>query len=194
MARILLVEDEDIQRKAVELMLKSANHQVFLAGNGGQALLVAQDRKPDVIVTDVNMPKMDGKALCQAIRSSPGIEGTYIIVVTGVEGEVPRLESVLAGADDFLRKPVNKDELLHRIELGTAARTLRREVTSLKSRIAQYSQAQELLAGGLDLALKGMEEGLQALDTGDAIASMNRLRAAHEAVRASLSKIVLPEE
>ena len=194
MARILLVEDEDIQRKAVELMLKSANHQVFLAGNGGQALLVAQDRKPDVVVTDVNMPKMDGKALCQAIRSSPGIEGTYIIVVTGVEGEVPRLESVLAGADDFLRKPVNKDELLHRIELGTAARTLRREVTSLKSRIAQYSQAQELLAGGLDLALKGMEEGLQALDTGDAIASMNRLRAAHEAVRASLSKIVLPEE
>lgn len=193
MARILLVEDEDVQRKAIEAMLKSADHQVLLAGNGGQALLVAEDKKPDLIITDIAMPKMDGKALCQFIRSAPGLETTYIIMITGLEGEVPRLESLLAGADDFIRKPLRNDDLLHRVGLGIAARSLRREVADLQSRAAQYTQAQELLAVSLDTALQGIEEGLSRLNTGDAIEAMNRLRAAHEAVRKSLSKIILPE-
>jgi len=193
MARILLVEDEDVQRKAIEAILKSADHQVLLAGNGGQALLVAQDKKPDLILTDIAMPKMDGKALCQSIRSTPGLETTYIIMITGLEGEVPRLESLLAGADDFIRKPLRNDDLLHRVGLGIAARSLRREVADLRSRAGQYTQAQELLAVSLDTALQGIEEGLARLNTGDAIEAMNRLRAAHEAVRKSLSKIILPE-
>jgi DNA-binding response OmpR family regulator len=193
MARILLVEDEDVQRKALEAILKSADHQVLLAGNGNQALLVAQDKKPDLILTDLAMPKMDGKALCQAVRAAPGLEGTYIIVVTGIEGEAPRLESLLAGADDYIRKPVNKEELLHRVLLGAAARTLRREVIELRSREARFTQAQDLLAASLDAALQGIEEGLSRLNTGDAIAAMNQLRAAHESVRVSLSKIILPE-
>jgi DNA-binding response OmpR family regulator len=193
MARILLVEDEDVQRRALEAMLKTANHQILLAGNGGQALLVAQDKKPDIIVTDIGMPKMDGKALIQSVRAAPGLEGTYIIVVTGIEGEVPRLESLLAGADDFIRKPVQKDDLLHHVELGAAARTLRREVADLKSREARFTQAQDLLAASLDTALQGIEDALARLNTGDAIAAMNQLRAAHESVRTALSKIVLPE-
>jgi len=194
MALILLVEDEDIQRRALEAMLKSADHQLLLAGNGGQALLVAQDRKPDVVLTDVGMPKMDGRALCQAVRSSPGLEGTYIIVITALEGEGLRAECLQAGADDFLRKPVDRDELVHRVGLGVATRALRREVADLKVRAARSAQAQDILAGSLDAALRGIEDGLARLNTGDAVAAMKQLRAAHEAVRVSLSKIVLPEE
>lgn len=193
MARILLVEDEDVQRKALEAVLKSADHQVLLAGNGGQGLLVAQDKKPDMVVTDIGMPKMDGKALVQAIRADPNLAGLYIIVITALEGEVPRLESELAGADDFLRKPVGKDDLLHRVELGLKTRTLRREAADLRARSVVASQAQELLAANLDTALMGIEDALARLDTGDAVAAMNQLRGAHEAVRASLSKLVLPE-
>jgi CheY-like chemotaxis protein len=193
MARILLVEDEDVQRKALEVMLKSADYQVLLAGNGGQALLVAKDKKPDIVLTDVGMPKMNGNELCQAIRADPALEGTYLIVITAHEGEVPRLESQLAGADDFVRKPVQKEDLLHRVGLGVAARTLRREVASMKARTAQYTQAQDQLAGSLDRALQGLEGGLTYLNNGDAVAAMNELKAAHDAVRDSLSKIVLPE-
>ena len=193
MARILLVEDEDIQRRTLEAMLRAGDHQVMMAGNGSQALLVAQDKKPDIILTDIGMPKMDGKALCQAVRSAPGLETTYVIVVTALEGEGPRTESLLAGADDFIRKPVAKEELLQRVQLGASVRALRREAEDLRSRASRHVQAQELLAGSLDAALLGIEEALSRLNTGDAVAAMNRLRTAHETVRLSLSKIILPE-
>ena len=193
MARVLLVEDDDVQRKVLEAMLKAADYQVLLAGNGAQALMVAKDKKPDIVLTDIGMPKMDGKALCAAIRAEAAIAGTYLIVITALEGEVPRLESELAGADDFLRKPVQKDELIHRVGLGVATRTLRRELADLKARIGTLTQAQDLLAGGLDAALRGIEDGLARLDAGDAAQATNRLRTAHEAVRQSLAKIVLPE-
>jgi DNA-binding response OmpR family regulator len=193
MARVLLVEDDDVQRKALEAMLKSADYQVLLAGNGAQALLVAQDKKPDIILTDLGMPKMDGKALCSAIRANPALAGIYIVVITAIEGEIPRLESVLVGADDFIRKPVQREELVHRIGLGIATRMLRRELAEAKGKSGQFTQAQDLLAAGLDAALRGIEEGIARLDSGDAGEAANRLRAAHESVRQSLAKIVLPE-
>jgi CheY-like chemotaxis protein len=121
------------------------------------------------------------------------LEGAYIIVITGLEGDVPRLESLLAGADDFLRKPVLKDDLLHRVELGAKARELRRELLELRAKDARSAQTQDILAAGLDMALQGLEDALGRLNTGDAIAAMNRMRAAHDSVRAALSKIVLPE-
>ena len=193
MARILLAEDEDVQRKALEAILRSADHQVLLAGNGVQALLLAQDKRPDVILADIGMPKMDGKALCQSVRSTAGIEETYVIVITALEGEVPRLESLLAGADDFLRKPVEKEDLLHRVGMGVAVRSLRREIGDLKVRCAAATQSQDALAACLDTALRGMEDALATLNTGDAIAAMNHLRSGYESVRATLSKIVPPE-
>src|SRR5258706_7542021 len=115
MARVLLVEDEEIQRKALELMLKSADHQVLLSSNGAQALVLAMDKKPDVILSDFGMPKMDGKSLCEKIRSSPGLESTYFIVVTAMEGEVPRLESMLAGGGRLLRQAVARRGLRQRL-------------------------------------------------------------------------------
>src|SRR3989338_7588545 len=165
MARILLVEDEEIQRKALEAILRSANHQVLLAGNGAQALALALDKKPDVIVSALGPPKMDGKALCEKVRASPGIEGTFVIVVTGMEGEVPRLESMLAGADDFVRKPVQKEDLVHRGEIGGGLGALRRE---------------------------GAEGGGARCHGGAAAGARSSLRRADEEVRRSLAKVVQP--
>lgn len=193
MARILLVEDEEIQRKALEAILRSANHQVLLAGNGAQALALALDKKPDVIVSDLGLPKMDGKALCEKVRASPGIEGTFVIVVTGMEGEVPRLESMLAGADDFVRKPVQKEDLVHRVEIGVVIRSLRREAADLKAKVQGFQQTQDTLAGALDAALRGLEEGVARMHAGDAAGALSSLRQADEEVRRSLAKVVQPE-
>jgi CheY-like chemotaxis protein len=193
MARILLVEDEEVQRKVLESILKTAEHQVLLAGNGAQALLLAKDKKPDLVLSDMAMPKMSGKELCEAIRATPGIEGTYVILVTAMEGEIPRLETMLAGADDFVRKPVQKEDLVHRVGIGVAMRGLRREVAELKAGADAAARSQDLLAASLDLALRGIEDAQAKLNNGDAVAAMNLLRASYESVRASLAKIALPE-
>lgn len=193
MARILLVEDEDIQRKAVEAMLKSADHVVFLASNGAQALVLAQDKKPDVILTDMGMPKMDGKTLCQRVRSTTGLAGTYIIVVTSLEGEVPRLESMLSGADDFVRKPVQREDLIHRVDIGVTMHSLRRQIEELAGKSGSFQKTQDALASALDASLRGIEDGVSRLNAGDPSGALTLLRDAHEQVRASLSKISLPE-
>jgi adenylate cyclase len=193
MARILLVEDEDVQRKAVEAMLKSGDHVVLLATNGATALVLAQDKKPDVILSDLSMPKMDGKTLCEKIRASPGLESTYIIVVTGMEGEVPRLESMLAGADDFVRKPIQREDLMHRLEIGVTMRSLRREVHELKGKAGAFQKTQDSLASALDAALRGIEDGVSRLNAGDPPGALALLQDSHEAVRQALSKISLPE-
>jgi DNA-binding response OmpR family regulator len=193
MARILLVEDEETQRKALETMLKSGDHKVLLASHGAQALVLAQDKKPDVIVSDLAMPKMDGKALCEKIRATPGIEGTYVIVITALEGDVPRLESMLVGADDFVRKPVVREDLIHRVDMGIRTRGLRREIEEAQAQAAQYQQTQDLLVVAVDAGLRGIEEAGARLKAGDASGAVASLKAAHEEVRASLGKVPAPE-
>jgi CheY-like chemotaxis protein len=189
MARILLVEDEEIQRRTVEAMLKSAGHQVFLASNGAQALVLAQDKKPEVILSDLGMPTMDGKTLVERVRHTQGLEGTYIIAVTALEGEVPRLEVMLAGADDFVRKPVQKEDLIHRIEIGVTIRGLRRELAEAKSGGSKVQETQDALAGALDAALQGIEDGVARLNAGDPSGAHALLTEAHAKVRRALERL-----
>ena len=194
MARILLVEDEDTQRKALETMLRAAGHQVFLASNGAQALLVAQDKKPDLIVSDLAMPKITGKELCEKIRAAPATREIYLIVVTALEGEVPRLESMLAGADDFVRKPVQREDLVNRVDIGVRMRACRRESAAHLARAVELQQTQDLLVAAVDAGMRGLEEAASKLQTGDAIAAMNVLKRAHEEVRQALAKVPAPPE
>ena len=82
MASVLLVEDEDVERKLIDSVLRNAGHQVLLAGNGAQAMVVAADKRPDIILSDINMPKMNGTELCGKVRAIPDLAGTYIILIT----------------------------------------------------------------------------------------------------------------
>lgn len=193
MARILLVEDEDTQRKALEMMLKSADHQVFLASNGAQAVLLARDKKPDVIVSDFAMPKVTGKELCEKVRATPGIEGTYLIVLTALEGEVHRLESMLAGADDFVRKPVQREDLVNRVEVGVKVRALRRENAEHGARVQLFQATQDLLVAAVDAGIRGLEEAAGKLQASDAAGAMAALKRAHGEVRQTLARVTAPE-
>src|SRR5262245_43586719 len=112
MATVLVVEDEDVQRKTIDTILRASGHQVLLAGNGAQALIVAVDKRPDIILSDINMPKMSGTELCQKVRGTPEIASTWIILVTAFEKDGTRKASMEAGADDFVRKPVEMDDLV----------------------------------------------------------------------------------
>ena len=193
MARILLVEDEETQRRQMELLLRSADHTILLASNGAQALVVAKEKRPEVVVSDVVMPRMKGTELAEKIRATPGLESTYIILVTAVEGEGLKIESMLAGADDFVRKPVQKEDLLSRVEIGTRILKARREAAGLQGRIRSMQQVQDQLVAALDAALRGLEEGVSRLPAGDGSGAAEGLRRTYEDVRLLLSRVALPE-
>ena len=194
MALILLVEDEEVQRRALEVMLRSGNHQVLLASNGAQAFAISKDKKPEVVVCDYNTPKVNGAEYCKRVRADPEIEGTYLLVVTAGEGDALRIDSLLSGADDFLRKPVQKDELLNRVEIGLKIRGLRRETAALKAHGGRLQETQEALVVALDAAARGFEAAAAKFSALDPDGAHEAMLAAHEEFRLALSRVTLPED
>ena len=116
---ILIVEDARDQRMMLSVVLKKRGHQVLEAESGPQALELLKDH-PEirVIISDWIMPGMDGMALCEAIRQSDSGHYIYFILLTGQSDHKAVVEGIERGADDFLSKPVDFDELDARLKAG----------------------------------------------------------------------------
>jgi DNA-binding response OmpR family regulator len=112
---ILLVEDDDNVAQTVERCLRRENYKVTLANSGVQALQVARRRVPDLILLDVTMPGMDGFAVCREIRKDASLTRVPIIFLTARTRDEDRITGFLAGADDYVNKPFNLEELLLRV-------------------------------------------------------------------------------
>lgn len=112
---VLLVEDDDNVALTVERCLRRENYKVMLASSGIQALQVARRRAPDLILLDVTMPGMDGYAVCREIRNDAALERVPIIFLTARTRDEDRISGFQAGADDYINKPFNLEELLLRV-------------------------------------------------------------------------------
>lgn len=193
MARILLVEDEDVQRRELEAILKSAGHEVFLAGNGAQALVLARDKKPDILLSDIAMPKMDGPDLCRHVRSDPKIADTWIVLITALEGGDAMEAATGAGTDDFVRKPVKREDILNRLALGVRARAARLEAAELREQLEAFQATQDALVAALDAGVRGIEEAAARMGEGEAAESLRILQETHAAVGRLLEGVRLVE-
>ena len=100
MATILAVDDSNSIRQMVSFTLKSAGHDVVEADNGNAALITAKSKKVDLVLTDVNMPQMDGVSLVRALRALPEYKYTPILVLTTEAGDAKKQEGEAAGATD----------------------------------------------------------------------------------------------
>jgi len=122
---ILLVEDEPTTRLMTSRQLERAGYEVQVVGNGTEALAMLKNRFFALLLTDWDMPEMNGVALCRAVREMP-LEGyVYMILLTAREGKANVIEGLTAGADDYLTKPPDDNEL--RARLNTGRRILRLE-------------------------------------------------------------------
>ncbi|HEX7011458.1 MAG TPA: diguanylate cyclase [Steroidobacteraceae bacterium] len=126
--RILLVDDEPTQRLIVARLLKRAGYEVETAANGREALDMLQSGDFQLLITDWEMPQMDGIALCGALRSMPGKGYTYTILLTARDAIEHVVEGLRAGADDYLTKPVVEAELVARLNTGRRIVTLERSL------------------------------------------------------------------
>jgi two-component system, cell cycle response regulator len=126
--RILLVDDEPTQRLIVARLLKRAGYEVDTAGNGVEAMAKLGSGDFQLMITDWEMPEMDGIALCRALRKSEIQSYTYTILLTARDSIENVVAGLQAGADDYLTKPVIEPELIARLNTGKRIVTLERSL------------------------------------------------------------------
>ena len=143
---ILLVEDEPTTRLLMMRQLVRAGYAVETATNGAEALSILQQRFHPLLITDWDMPVMDGVALCKAVRGLP-LEGyVYTILLTAREGKANLLEALVAGADDYITKPPDDNELKARLGNGERILKLERSLRDANRRIYLLSITDALTA------------------------------------------------
>lgn len=114
MKKILLVEDDEVERELVRMTLERAGYQVVAAEDGARGFELAASERPDLIVTDYWMPSADGVQLVKCVRETPELAATPILVVTGFGGGGATL-SLGGGADAYEPKPLDPDALLETV-------------------------------------------------------------------------------
>ena len=121
-AEILVVDDSPTMARLLEMGLTAAGFRVRVAHDGGTGLEMAREQCPDVVLADVMMPVLNGVQLTQQLRADPRTAGTTIILVTAKGYPAAKLEGFEAGADDYIVKPFDVEELLARVR-GALRRT-----------------------------------------------------------------------
>ena len=114
-ARILVVDDVELNRRLLERILESEGYAVESCAGAGEALAAIDRAVPDLVLSDVRMPGIDGIALTRMLRSDPRTEAVPVVLVTASEDHQLRLEGLEAGAEDFLQKPIHQREAVARV-------------------------------------------------------------------------------
>jgi diguanylate cyclase (GGDEF)-like protein len=130
---VLVVEDDEFLARLLAVELSTTGYDVRVTHDGVEGLAAAVERCPDLVLADVMMPNMDGFELVRRLRGDPRTEGTSIILVTARGLQADKLRGLTAGADDYIVKPFDNEELLARV-----AGALRR---------AEYMRSQSPLTG-----------------------------------------------
>lgn len=112
MKRVLTVDDSKTMRDMVSFTLKSAGFDVIEAEDGVHALSVLTNNRVDVVITDINMPNMDGVTLVKRLRAQPAFSSTPILILTTEGGEEKKAQGRAAGATGWIVKPFAPDKLL----------------------------------------------------------------------------------
>ncbi len=114
--KVLIVDDEPQNRLLLRLFCEKWSYEVMEAENGEEALEIARREKPDVVIMDVMMPRMDGFTATRTLKRDPQTAFIPVVIVTALDAREDRLKGIEAGADDFLTKPIDMEELKLRLK------------------------------------------------------------------------------
>lgn len=160
---ILIVDDSKLQRKILTSSIKRWGFDVREAVSGEQALEMCLVDPPDIILSDWMMPGMTGLELCKAFRNLPTEEYGYFILLTSKSEKNEVAQGLQAGADDFLTKPVNADELRARISAGERILDMQRELTEKNRLIGETLEELQNIYDSLDSDLMEAKKLQQSL-------------------------------
>jgi two-component system cell cycle response regulator len=145
--KVLVADDSRVYRKLVEHSLSDKQYALLFAKSGSEAMALFSEHQPSLVITDWMMPDLSGIELCEHIRKQSRQPYTYLIILTGNTEKDKLVTGLAAGADDYLTKPFNREELLARVGVGRRIVELHRQL-----------EAKNLLLGELALtdALTGL--------------------------------------
>jgi len=140
--RVLIADDNVDMRTYLQKLLQTAGFRVETVGDGEQALAAARERKPDLVLSDVMMPKMDGFGLLAALRRDSDLRDIPVLLLSARAGEEAKVEGFAAGANDYLVKPFSARELVARVRANLDLATLRRESQETLRRLNESLEQQ----------------------------------------------------
>ena len=117
--KILIVDDEDEVRAGLREFLEGMEYAICEAADGEEALAKTFTEKPHMILLDLRLPKVDGYQVCQTLKGNPITSGIPIIMVTALNATPNKIKGIEFGADDYVAKPFDLDELAARIKMVT---------------------------------------------------------------------------
>ena len=185
-ARVLIAEDDPKGRELLAQLVEALGYETQTVADGAAAWRIAESAPPDLILSDVSMPKMDGFELCRLLKGSPKTRFIPVILITGI-GEEHKQAGIEAGADDFLSKPFSLGELRIRMrslmrmkaftdELESAETVIMTLATSIEAkdpyteghckRLADFAQALGKALGVDEALLKALQRGGYLHDLG----------------------------
>jgi len=144
--RILVVDDDRIIVEILKQSLALAGYDVTSAADGKEGLALARALKPDLILLDVMMPKLDGYSVCLQLKEDPATQLIPIIILTALTDRDDKLKALEVGADEFIRKPPDRQELLIRIKSLLRTKKLYDQVQSGNQRTPDREQTDHNLA------------------------------------------------
>jgi two-component system cell cycle response regulator len=142
--RLLLVEDEPTQQMVMERLLSGVGYAVDIASNGDDALEMIKTGKYTLVLTDWEMPGMDGVTLCRLVREA-NLPNVYILLLTSHGAVAHAVEGLRAGANDFIRKPADETELVARLDAGRRVVLLEQSLRDANTQIEKLSVTDPLL-------------------------------------------------
>lgn len=146
-ARILVVDDEPQNLELMEAILQVADYEVVLASGGDEALALAREKRPDLIVLDLMMPGLSGFEVCARVKMDPQAGETPVLIVTALSQIADKERALAAGGDDFLTKPVQSAELLARVEALLKVRHLNRDLDRALAYLQELETARHAAQG-----------------------------------------------
>ena len=148
--RVLIADDNADMRDYVRRLLEQ-RYDVSVANDGQEALEIASRLKPDLVISDIMMPIMDGIAFLRALRGDAALQTTPVILLSARAGEEARASGIETGADDYLTKPFSAKELLARVQTQLLMADVRRDAAEKDIVLAHLARQQQWLESVLDL-------------------------------------------
>ncbi len=152
MARILVVDDEPDLTWALRYSLSDEGYEVLIAQDGTEALAAVRQQRPDLIILDINMPGLNGLEVCRELRRDPALATVPILFLTVRDSLEDKVKGLDEGADDYLPKPFDLEELKARVRV-----LLRRAQLVSGPQLAQQEQLSMIEVGEVTLDLRGRQ-------------------------------------
>ena len=142
-ARILVVDDTPANVKLLVDLLTVKGYAASSAVNGEQALEMIAAQAPDLVLLDIMMPGLSGYDVCRRLRADPQTALLPVVLCTSLDAQQERVNGIEAGADDFLSKPINRQELFARVKSLLRIKSLQDEVKAQRTQLAQWNEKLE---------------------------------------------------